>query len=233
MNIFTFARQLKWQFLILAKNHIVAMSFMVTLLYIGLLFGLGKTAYLDQVLMAIILNDPTVIGYFFIGLSLFTERRQNVLEALAVSPVKLETVLVAKTVAITTIGVLCSLALAIPLKGLSFDLVDFTIGSIGLCALSALLALYVQTFTDEFLKFAMVSIPVFLVFTSVPLLQYLGAIDLGGLKYLLPVQGAVSLIDHALSGTAINPWYAYGSITVLVPLCYLMARSRFAQLTNP
>ncbi|RPG30246.1 MAG: hypothetical protein CBB72_014155 [Muricauda sp. TMED12] len=229
----TFARQLKWQFVILAKNQIVTMSFMVTLLYIGLLFGLGKTAYLDQVLMAIILNDPTVIGYFFIGLSLFTERKQNVHEAMAVSPVNLKTVLLAKTVAITTIGVGCSLALVIPLKGLSFDLVDFTLGSIGLCALSALLGLYVQTFTSEFLKFAMVSIPIFLAFTSVPLLQYLGAIDLGGLKYLLPVQGPVSLIDHALSGTAMNMWYAYGSITVLVLLGYLMAGSRLAQLTNP
>lgn len=227
-----FLSQLKWQFVILAKNNIITMSLVVTLLYVALLFSLGNTPYSDQILMSIILNDPTVIGYFFIGLSLFTERKQEVLQALAVSPIKLSTVVAAKTVAITSIGVICSLGLALPIKGFDLDLFHFTVGSMALCSLSALLGLYVQTYTSEFLKFTMVSVPIFLVFANFPLLDYLGAMDLGAFKYLLPVKGSMDLIDHSLSGKQINFWYAYGSIIVLVPSCYAIARTRFHLLVQ-
>jgi fluoroquinolone transport system permease protein len=83
------------------------------------------------------------------------------------------------------------------------------------------------TFASEFLKFVMLSIPVFLVFINIPLLQYLGAIDMGCYKYLFPVQGSTDLINKGMSGAEINLWYAYPVLLVLIPLFYIAAYRLF------
>lgn len=219
----TFFTQLKWQFVLLQKNKIISISFAVTAIYGLLLYFLKETGNLDKILVLLILNDPSVIGYFFIGLAIYTEIKYQILSAVLVTPVSVHQLLISKVLAITVIGVLCSLGLTVSVRGFDFNIFPFVIGSVGICLLSALLGLIVLTYASEFLKFTMLSIPLFLAFINIPLLQYLGAIDIGVLKYLLPVQGSVDLIDYAVSGTAISLVYAYMSIIVLVPIFYWLA----------
>lgn len=225
----SFAAQLKWQFTLLQKNSIVSISFAVTLIYGVVLYFLRDAGALDQVLVALVLNDPSVIGYFFIALAIYTEIKHQILPALFVTPVRLHHFIISRTMAIAVIGVICSLGLAISVKGFEFDILAYTAGSAGICIMSALLGLIVLPFANEFLKFAMLSIPVFLAFVNIPLLQYLGAVNIGPVKYLFPIQGCVDLIDHAVSGTAITEWYAYLSMLVFIPLFYGIAYRLFFQ----
>lgn len=225
----SFLTQLKWQFVLLQKNNIISISLAVTLIYGVLLYILKDLGSLDMVLMGLILNDPSVIGYFFIALSIYTERKHQILSAIFVTPVNIHLFLLAKTVSIVFIGVLCSLGLALSVKGFNFDVASFTFGSAGICILSALLGLIMLTFTDDFLNFAMLSIPVFLVFINIPLLQYLGVIDIALLKYLFPIQGSLDLIDFAISGTPASFLYSYSSLILFIPLCYLAAFRLFNQ----
>lgn len=200
----SYYKQMVWQLKLLQKNNIISISFGVTLVYGLILFSLKSVGDLDQLLTALILNDPSVIGYFFIALAFYTEIRHSILSAMVVTPLSMHKLLSARVLSISLIGTICSLLLALSAKGFDFDILHFTLGSFFICGLSALLGIFMLTYADEFLKFTMFSIPIFLIFINIPLLQYLGIIELNGFKYLFPIQGALDLIDHALSGKAIS-----------------------------
>lgn len=223
----SFFKQLVWQLSLLQKNNIISISFGVTLVYALILFSLKSIGNLDQLLTALILNDPSVIGYFFIALAFYTEIKHGILPAIMVSPLSLHKLLSARVLSISLIGSLCSLLLAISIKGLDFGILHFTLGSFFICGLSALLGIFMLTFADEFLKFTMFSIPIFLVFTNVPLIQYLGIIDLHTIKYVFPIQGSLDLIDHALSGKEISFSLSYILSLGFLIAFYYMAHNAF------
>lgn len=223
----TFFTQLRWQFLLLHKNNIINISLGVTVVYGLILYALRNVGSLNEFLVALVMNDPSVIGYFFIGLALYTEIKYQVLSAVLVSPISVHQLILSKVMALTIIGVVCSLGLAISVLGFDFDLVSFTLGSAGICTLSALLGIGILTFSSEFLKFTLLSVPIFLVFINVPLLQYLNVIEIGAFKYCFPVQGGLDLIDSAISGSAIHQGLSYLSMAVFIPIFYAFAYWRF------
>nr|WP_319273557.1 hypothetical protein [uncultured Draconibacterium sp.] len=223
----SFGSQLKWQFVLLQKNSIIAVSFAVTLMYGLVLYFLRDINGLDKLVVALVLNDPSVIGYFFIALAIYIELKHQILQAIFVTPFNLHHLLISKVISISLIGVVCSLGLAFSVKGFDFNIALFAVGSLAISILSALLGLYMLTFSDEILKFTMTSIPVFLVFVNLPLIQYLGVLKLGIVKYILPIQGSLDLIDYAISGTTVNFIYAIISILVFIPLFYWLAFRRF------
>lgn len=220
---------LKWQFVLLHKNNIIGISFAVTLIYGLLLYFLRDVGSLDAVLVSLILNDPSVIGYFFIALAIYTELKHQILSAVLVTPVSIHQLIIAKVLSLVVIGVICSLGLAISVRGFDFEVWYFIVGSFGICVLSALLGLAMSTYASEFLKFALLSFPVFLTFVNLPLMHYLGVLDLGVTKYGFPIQGSLDLIDYSLSGVEINHWYAYVSIVFFIPIGYAFAYRRFHQ----
>ena len=194
----SFLQLINWEFKLLQRNSIISISLIVTAIYGALLFFLRELPYLDEFTIAMVLNDPTVVGYFFIALGIFTEIKTGVLAALFVSPVKLHQYLWSKVIAISLLGTICALLLIISVKGMDFNWASYTIGSLLICLLSSLLGLITLTYTDDFLNFALLSVPVFLSFVVVPLLHFLGVIELGTFIYLFPIQAGLSLIEHAV-----------------------------------
>jgi fluoroquinolone transport system permease protein len=174
-----------------------------------------------------VLNDPSIIGFFFIALAVYTEIRHQILSAIFVSPVNIHIILITKTLSLSIIGALCAFGLAVSVKGIHFDIASYVIGTFGICLLSTLLGIIVLTFASEFLKFVILSIPIFLFFINLPLLQYLGAIDMGFIAYAFPIQGSVDLIDKAFSGKEINNWYSIISLFIFTPIFYLIAYRLF------
>lgn len=223
----TFLLQFKWQFTLLQKNNIVNISLAVTIIYGLILFFLRNVGNLDKVLVAMVLNDPSIIGFFFIALAVYTEIRHQILSAIFVSPVNIHIILITKTLSLSIIGALCAFGLAVSVKGIHFDIASYVIGTFGICLLSTLLGIIVLTFASEFLKFVILSIPIFLFFINLPLLQYLGAIDMGFIAYAFPIQGSVDLIDKAFSGKEINNWYSIISLFIFTPIFYLIAYRLF------
>ncbi len=225
----TFFNHLKWQFILLQKNNIITISFVVTFVYGLILFFLKDVKLIDKFLVSLVLNDPSVIGYFFIALAVYTEIKHGVLNALFVTPVKSHEYLISKIISLSIIGTICSVGLALSIKGINFHIPNYIIGSFCICLLSALLGIIVLTFTSDFLNFALLSIPVFFLFTGITLLQYLGTVDIGMYKYLFPVQGGLDLLDKAVSGTKINYTYVYGSICFIIPFFYVIALRLFTK----
>lgn len=220
-------KNIKWQFIILQKDNIISISLAVTFIYGVLGYFLSSLGNLDQALMIMMLNDPTVIGYFFIALSIYGERKHDILSALFTSPLKIYHYLISKTIALSIVGLVCSLGLAFSVKGMDFDILSFSIGAFGICIIASFLGIAVMTFSKDFLKFAMISLPIFITLFNLPLLQYLQVIDMGIFRYLLPIQGAIDLLDFALSGNAFNLILVISSILFWVISSFILAFKLF------
>lgn len=224
----TFAKQLKWQFVLLQKNNIIGISIGVTVIYGAILFFLRDTTAIDKVLVSLILNDSAVIGYFFIALSIYTEMKHQILPAIFVSPISSHHYIISKVLSLSVIGTLCSIGPAWIIKGFSFDIFAFTLGALGICLLSTLLGIVLLTYADEFLKFAMLSVPVFLIFVNLPLADYLGAIHLGFVLHIFPIQGGLDLIANSLDEQYSISWFSVVSLVLWTPIFYIVTHRLFS-----
>jgi fluoroquinolone transport system permease protein len=224
-----FLKQLKWQVILLHKNNIITISFVVTIIYGLILYFLKDSEYINQVLVALVLNDPSVIGYFFIALAIYTEIKTGVLSALLVTPINIHSIIISKVFSLSIIGSLCSLVLVISVKGLDFHFISYSLGSLIICIQAALLGFIVLTFASEFLSFAIRSIPIFFLFTGATLLDYLSVWNLGIWKYLFPVQGSLDLIDHAISQSHSFTWLGLLPTFIWTILLYAFAYQLFTR----
>lgn len=224
-----FAKHLKWQMILLHKNNIITISFVVTVVYGLILYLLKDVEYIDKVLVALVLNDPSIIGYFFIALAIYTEIKQGVLHALLVTPINIHALVISKVLSLSILGTICSLGLVISVKGFDFHLLHYTIGSFIICIQAGLLGLTMLTFASEFLSFALRSVIIFFPFTGIPLLDYLGVLDLGTWKFFFPIQGSLDLIDDALSHSYSFSWNGTLSTGIWTVLLYVLAHKLFTQ----
>lgn len=223
----SFFTLLKWQARLLYRNNVINISLAVTFIYMSMIFVLRDIEHMDKVVIAIILNDPAIIGYFFIALSIYGERKNNTISAITTSPVSIHQFLLTRVIVLSLIGTLCSLLLIVPIQGLDFNVWAFINATFGICFIACCLGLIMQTFADEFLKFALISVPIFIIGFGVPLLHYLNGIDLGGFKYAFFIQGAVEMLDYAISNVAYNPIYSYISLLIFSVVLFKIAHHLF------
>ncbi len=210
-----FLSHLKWQFLLLAKNNIITISFIVTFFY-GLIFFFFKDIEaIDKVLTLLILNDPAIIGLVFIGIIIILERNQGVLNALFVSPINPHTYLISRVLALSIIGWLCALAMAYSALGQDFHFIHFSVGVFSICVLCCLAGIYIVSFQSEFMKFLLWTIPVLLIFVNIPMLKYFDIVNWKLLDFS-PVMGSLFLIDNSYQ---VNPNFSeikWGYLSILI-----------------
>jgi fluoroquinolone transport system permease protein len=161
------------------------------------------------------------------ALAIFTEIKLGVLAAILVSPQSIHNLLISKIIALSIVGTICSLGLAISIKGLDFGITTFTLGTFGICVISILVGIIILSYADDFLDFTLKSIPVFLALTGLPLLHYLEVLDFSAIYWFFPIQGCLDLITAAFDHNPISFWYSLISILVVVPVLYWIAVRRF------
>ncbi len=128
--------QTKWQFVLLARNNIIVLSFIVTAIYAFIFLLIKDMGNMDKLLTLSILNDPAIIGLFFIGLMVIIERNQQVLSALFVAPISHHVYLISRILSLSMICWLCALGMAFAAKGISFNYVHFSAGVLGISFMS-------------------------------------------------------------------------------------------------
>lgn len=188
--------------------------------YVLLIYLIKDFADVEKFITLLIYNDPAVIGFVFIGISMMLEKDQQVLPAIFVTPLNVHLYLASRIVALSTIVFIGALAMVLMAKGASFNFLLFFIGTFSTCILFCLMGIFVASYTTEILHFMLRSIPL-LIFMSLPLLNYFGLTDIGLLK-LFPVQGGLNLMvnsyrEHLNWGEVI---YGCISIVAWTPLLY-------------
>lgn len=196
-----FVNHLKWQTFLLYKNKVITISLIVTGFYALVFYLFRDYESIDKVLVALLLNDPAIIGFLFIGLAIIIEKKSQVLAAISVSPINRHIYIVTKVLSLSLLGSVCTLGLAYSAVGLNFIFFDMLIGSFIICMITTLLGVIIVAFTFEFLKFCLYSLPVILMFVNLPLLDYLGILELDYFKYISPIQPSLDILISSLGQT--------------------------------
>jgi len=126
------------------------------ILYIFLLFIFPET-WREKAASIMIYSDPAAMGLFFMGAIVLLEKSQRVLNALAVSPVKVLEYITAKIVSMALISVLVSLLLsfAAGLENIPMVLLATALSSI----IFTLLGLIVATKIDSLNQYMIATVP--------------------------------------------------------------------------
>ena len=192
----------------------------MTGVYVLLIYFLKDVGNLEKLITLLIYNDPAVIGFIFIGISIILEKDQEVLPALFVTPLKPHTYLISRIITLSTLGFLGALAMVLAAKGTSFNLLHFSVGAFSTCVLFCLLGIFIVSRTTEILHFLLRGVPL-LILMSLPLLNYFELTNLSFLK-LFPVQGGLNLMVNSYRESPILGELISGYILIVVwiPLLY-------------
>lgn len=213
-------KHIKWQFLIFQKNNLTAMIVGITAFYALIIYLIKDFANVDKFITLLIYNDPAVIAFIFIGVSIILEKDQQVLSALFVTPLSLHLYLGSRIVTLSAICYCGALAMVWMAQGTSFNLALFSVGAFSTCILFCLMGVFVVSYTTEVLHFLLRAIPL-LIFMSLPLLNYFELTDLSFLN-LFPVQGGLNLMINSYRETPNWGEVIYGCISIAAwtPLLY-------------
>ena len=121
-------KQIKWQFLIFQKNNLITMIIGITVFYVLLIYAIKDFANVEKFITLLIYNDPAIVGFIFIGMSMILEKDQNVLPALFVTPLKLHLYLTSRIITLSAIGFFGALAMVVAARGTSFNPIFFSSG---------------------------------------------------------------------------------------------------------
>lgn len=215
-----FLYQLKWQILIIQRNNLITMIIGITAFYMLAIYFLKGLGNIEKIITLIILSDPAMIGFIFIGLTIILEKDQEVLAALFITPMNRHFYLMSRVLVLSLISLVCSLGMGFMAYGAAFNLIHFSIGAFSICVLCCFIGIYVVSFTQEILHFVLRSIP-FLIVMSLPMLNYFQLTDLTLLK-IFPMQGSIYLISNSAgsSPNASEIIYGYILIAFWVPVLY-------------
>lgn len=192
----------------------------ITAFYVLIIYLLRDFDDVEKFITLLIYNDPALVGFIFIGISIILEKDQEVLSALFVTPLNQHIYLGSRIIGLSAIGFFSALVMVLTAKGAAVNVLHFSVGAFSTCVLFCLIGIFVVSFTTEVLHFFLRGIPL-LIFMSLPLLNYFELTDLSFLK-LFPVQGGLNLMINSYRETPDFGELVFGyiSIAVWTPLIY-------------
>jgi fluoroquinolone transport system permease protein len=142
-----------------------------TIFYICLLF-VFPVSVRDKAANLMIYSDPAAMGLFFMGAILLLEKSQNVLNSIAVSPVKVSEYIVSKVVSLGLIGTAVGTVIAASsgVKNLVLAVIGTFLGSV----IFTLLGLIAAAGINSLNQFMMVTIPFEIIGMLPPLIYLFG-----------------------------------------------------------
>ncbi len=193
-------------------------------------FTLGLTqvpsSFRATALVLVLMGDPAFLGFYFIAALVLFEKREGVVDALTLSPLSGVEYLASKTLSLTLLALLASSIVAVFGYGLDFAPLPFLVGIVLTSALFVLVGFIAVARFDDLNAYFMTPL-VYLLPTSLPMLDYLGLVE-NSLVYLVPTQASLVLIDAAFRPAP--TWelaYGVGYLSLSVAVAAVFARRAF------
>ena len=129
-------RQIGWQFLIFRRNNLVNMIIGITVFYMVAIYFIRDIGNIDKFITLLIVSDPSMIAFMFVGLSIILDRDQEVLDAWFVAPINHHFYLISRIFILSVICLFCSLAMVLIAKGMTINFVHFSAGVLSTSVMS-------------------------------------------------------------------------------------------------
>lgn len=191
---------------------------------------LPMPAHLGPILEPYVLvGDITIIGFFFIGGSVFFERQERTLGAVICTPLRFWEYVSAKITVLGTISLIVALVVVGVAQGSDFRPIPLVAGVV-VGTLVMLLAGFASALPFASVSDWFLSTTVPLAILALPVL-YLSGVWTGPVLYLIPTQGPMLLFGAAFDQVTLAPWQV--AYAVLYPLIcaaglYLLAKKLFS-----
>lgn len=153
----------------------------------------------------ILLGDVAIIGFFFIGGTVFFERQERTLGAVISTPLRFWEYLSAKIAVLLAISLIVAIVVVTVAHGFAFHLVSLLVGVL-LGTLLMLLVGFITSlpFTSVSDWFMSATVPL-AVMSGLPVLHYSGVWP-NPVLYLIPTQGPLLLLGTAFDQVDLVPW---------------------------
>ena len=205
----------------------------ITLFYAAVIYFLKDSGDIERFTTLLIVSDPSMLGFIFIGLSMILEKDQEVFSVLFITPMNHHYYLISRVLVLSLLTLICSLGMVLMAKGASFNLIHFSVGVISTCILFSFVGIYLVSYTNEILHYILRSIPVIAIM-SLPIMNYFELTDWTILK-LFPMQGSLSLIANSYRGSPniTELVIGYISLAIWIPFLYWFVYKTFkSRLVN-
>ncbi|HYJ84999.1 MAG TPA: ABC transporter permease [Pyrinomonadaceae bacterium] len=214
-----------WDLTLAVKYNIVAAALLVTVVY-TVLFKTFSFIHVDDILIILILSDPVMLGFVFIGVLVLFEKGANTLQAVVVTPLKAWQYLWSKTISLTLIAAACSFVMAVVGHGWKFNYLYLALAVLLSSALFVMLGFIGVARVSTFNQYIII-IPLFLTPMVLPFLNFFGVTDTYWF-YLIPTQASLILFRAAFkNGSTLEIAYAVVYLGVCSALAYSLARKSF------
>jgi len=212
------------------RSRFYYIYFVVTIIYIVILLLISESAR-NMLLPVIILTDPAVVGFLFIGGIVLLEKEDKTMQALFVTPLQIREYILAKVVSLTLLAIAATLIIAVAATGLSFNiallilgisLTSFFFTLIGFVAVSRFNAL------SDYVVFAGFGVTMVLL---LPLLEYFGLFTTP-VFYAFPTKASLLLLQGVFKSqdlSTVDLLYGILSLVVWTVLAYFWASRSFAR----
>jgi fluoroquinolone transport system permease protein len=212
-------KTIKWDFILMLRYNIIAISAVVTLLY-SILLLLSNTSGFEKGIAAIIFSDPVMYGYLFVSVMVLFEKESGTLQAFSVTPSTARIYIASKTIAFSLLALLSSSVIMLAAQPENFNLPTFLLAIILSSALFIFIGIISISFVKNFNQFIIV-IPLILTPVALPFLDYFNLLN-SNWFYIIPTQACLLLFKGSVMKIGIGE-YTY-SILYLMALNYIAYR---------
>ena len=222
---------LKWEFTLLYRYKIIHISILSVILYFIITQAVPEMDN-DFFHTLLLFFDPAIIGIMFVGALVLFEKSENVLQALVVTPMKVNDYISSKIISLTILSVI-SATIFITLLNL-FSEIDFNIfylaisiilTSIMLILLGFIIVSRVKSINEYLMAFAVL----FIGLIFFPML-HLSHLYENMIFYLWPTQASFLLFKGVFVAESLKTWeiaYGIGYQLIWIGILFWLAKKAF------
>lgn len=217
-----FRNFLKLDWVLLNRNSMVALAFVMALIYVGIFYLLKPIGNLDIILVILLFNDPVVTGFLFAGVILLFDKTQATLQVVRIIPPPIKHYIWSKALILSTLATITAIIMSVIAHGPSLNYIHLATGVLGTSIIFTfwgfIFGSYSRSFNDFLLRIIAFMIPM-----AIPMLWLF---DILPFYYFAPIPSTAGLILLKASLSEVS-WveliYAYAYTMVGIAISYKLA----------
>jgi len=222
---------LKWEYVLLYRYKIIHISILSVVLYFlttQAIADMNRPIFHTMLLFF----DPAIIGIMFVGALVLFEKSENVLQALVITPMKVDDYLTSKIVSLTILSIISATIFIVLLNifgGIDFNILYLALSIIITSVLLIILGFILVSRVKSINEYLLAMVVAFLILLFPPMLQLSGLYE-NVLFYLWPTQASFTLFTGVFNPANLELWeigYGIGYQLVWIGILYFFARKAF------
>jgi fluoroquinolone transport system permease protein len=195
-----FIKLLKWDFVLLVKYGILPVAIGIGLLYIALIhiFNLSP-----NIIIFLIFNDPTALGFIFVGVMVLFEKQSGTTSALVVTPLRPWQYLLSKSIILTIPAIFISVAMVFA-AGATISYL-YVIISVALTSVLFLLLGFIGAQRVKSFNQYILIIPIFIAPLSIPLVSFFRLLETP-FMWIIPTHSTLVMLKAGIGEASFKEW---------------------------